>query len=265
MYLSKIPPFRLPAMFAVLVLALCGTVAKANDITVCKQADPTAPVLAGSSFSFTITAATGTIPFSLTVGGQCMEFHDIGAGSHIITEAAQPNTVVSSIAVSPTDRLVSFDLTLRTVTVLAVDTTTATTVTFYNRQLPGTQGCTPGFWKQDFHFGFWVGFSPTEKVSDVFTGVLPALSSETLLDALQGGGGRGLLGAETILLRAAVAALLNSSNTTVHYPFTTSAIISAVNATIATHNEDFILALAMIVDNANNGVGGCPLSGQNPG
>jgi hypothetical protein len=51
----------------------------------------------------------------------------------------------------------------------------------------------------------------------------------------------------------------------VHYPFTTSAIISAVNATIATHNEDFILALATILDNANNGVGGCPLSGQNPG
>jgi hypothetical protein len=261
MYLSKIPPFRLPAAFLVLVLALCGTVAQANDIIVCKKADPTAPVPAGTSFSFTLD---GTTHFTLTVGGLCMEFHNVGAGSHVITEAAQPGTVVSSITVDPSNRLDSFDLTLRTVKVEAVDDPVPTTVTFFNRQVPANQGCTPGFWKQDFHFGFWVGFSPTEKVSAVFTGVDSALSGETLLDALQGGGGPGLVGAETILLRAAVAALLNSSNTTVHFPFTTSAIISAVNAAIATGDRDVILALATILDNANNGVGGCPLSGQNP-
>jgi hypothetical protein len=260
MYLFKITRYQLPTAFLVLVLALCSSVAKANDIVVCKRNDPTAPVPAGTSFSFTID---GTIHFSLVVGGTCASFPDIGAGPHTITEAATTGSVVSAITVSPSGRLVSSDLTLRTVTALAVDDPTPTTVTFVNKRLLN-QGCTPGFWKQDFHFGFWVGFSPTQTVGSVFSGVLPSLSNETLLDALQGGGGPGLLGAEEILLRAAVAALLNSSNGSVGYPFTTTAVKSAVNAAIATGDRDVILALATILDNANNGVGGCPIGGQNP-
>jgi hypothetical protein len=267
MYLLRIPRYHLPALLLVLVLALCGTVAQANDIIVCKATDPTAPVPAGTSFSFTLD---GTTHFTLLVGGSCVpgspsfaEFHNVGAGDHTITEAATTGSVVSNITVSPADRLDSVDLTLRTVTVDAEDSPTPTTVTFVNKRLLN-QGCTPGFWKQDFHFGFWVGFSPTQKVSTVFSGVLPALSGETLLDALQGGGGPGLLGAEEILLRAAVAALLNASNGSIGFPFTKTAVISAVNAAIATGDRDVILALATILDSANNGVGGCPIGGQNP-
>jgi hypothetical protein len=92
----------------------------------------------------------------------------------------------------------------------------------------------------------------------VFSGVDSSLASESFLDALQGSGGPGLVGGEEILLRAAVAALLNS--TAVGYPFGTTAIINAVNAAIATGNRDVIVALATILDNANNGQGGCPLS-----
>jgi hypothetical protein len=265
-YLSKIPPFRLPAMFLVLVLALCGTVAQANDIIVCKTTDSTAPVPAGTSFSFTITTATGTTtPFSLTVGGNCMEFDNIGAGDHTITEAATPFTVVSNITVSPSGRLDSVNLTLRTVTVDAVDDPTPTTVTFVNKQLLN-QGCTPGFWKQDFHFGFWKTYLTTQTIGSVFTGVSfqDALGSETLLEALQGGGGRDLLGAETILLRAAVAALLNASSGSIAYPFTTAQIITAVKTAIASDSRDSILALEAILNSANNGPGGCPIGGQNP-
>jgi hypothetical protein len=94
----------------------------------------------------------------------------------------------------------------------------------------------------------------------VFTGFLPAVGGEDLLTALQGGGGPGLLGAETILVRAAVAALLNASSGVVKYPFTTAEIISQVNTAVATGDRDTILALATTIDNANNGVGGCPLN-----
>ena len=79
------------------------------------------------------------------------------------------------------------------------------------------------------------------------------------MTALQGGGGSGLLGAETILLRAAVAALLNSPSGYISFPFDTAAIINAVNLAIATGDRDTILTLATLLDNANNGIGGCPL------
>jgi hypothetical protein len=253
MYLSKILRLCFPMSVAALVLALSVPAAYAHDIEVCKRSD-TLP--AGTSFSFTLD---GTTSFSLTVGGACITFTNVGAGNHIITEAAKPGTVVSQITVSPIANQVSSNLILRTVTVTATETSTPTIVTFFNSPQPN-QGCTPGFWKQDFHFSFWVGFSPTQTVGSVFTGVLPSLASETLLDALQGGGGSGLLGAETILLRAAVAALLNSSNGSISYPFTTAQIINAVNAALATGDRDTILALATILDNANNGIGGCPLS-----
>jgi hypothetical protein len=249
-------------LFLVLVLALSSTVAKANDIVVCKTSDPSAPVTSGTSFSFTIDGRN----FTLVVGGTCVSFVNVGAGPHTITEAIQTGTVVSAINVSPPERLVSFDLTLRTVIVLAVDPDPATTVTFVNRQVPANQGCTPGFWKQDFHFGFWTTYSTTQTVGSIFTGVSfqDTLGSETLLAALQGGGGRDLLGAETILLRAAVAALLNASNGSIAYPFTTAQIITAVKTAIASGSRDSILALETILNSANNGPGGCPIGGQNP-
>jgi len=32
----------------------------------------------------------------------------------------------------------------------------------------GGEGCTPGFWKQPQHFGFWAGFDPSDKYETVF-------------------------------------------------------------------------------------------------
>ena len=214
---------------------------------------------AGTLYNFTID---GTIAFSAAAEGDCVPFPEIGAGPHVVTEAASPGTVVSQITVDPNDRLVSFDLTLGTVTAMAEDNSTLTVVTFYNKAQtqPLTQGCTPGYWKQSFHFASWAGFSPTQTVSSVFTGVMPELSGETLLAALQGGGGSGLLGAEKILLRSATAALLNSAAGTVAFAFTQSDIISAVNTALATGDRNSMLTLATTLDNANNGVGGCPLS-----
>ena len=93
------------------------------------------------------------------------------------------------------------------------------------------QGCTPGYWKN--HIDAWSGtaFSPTQTVGSVFT--LPAdlssFGSETLLDALNGAGGPGVSGATEILLRAAVAALLNATDSQVAYPAFKAGIKKRVN------------------------------------
>jgi hypothetical protein len=160
----------------------------------------------------------------------------------------------------PSNGLISENLSLDTAEVFAVGGAT-TVVTFTNAFKPAaSQGCTPGYWKQPQHFHSWVTYTPTETVGSVFANVDTSLSGETLLAALQGGGGPGLVGAETILLRAAVAALLNTSNTSVHYPLPSSEVVIEVNAALATSDRDVILQLATELDGFNNGPGGCPLN-----
>jgi hypothetical protein len=119
---------------------------------------------------------------------------------------------------------------------------------------PTLQGCTPGYWKN--HTSAWQCYTTDQTVGSVFTGVDASLSGETLLQALQGGGGTGLVGAETILLRAATAALLNACR--LNYPLGQTQIISMVNAALATGDRTQILALATTLDNYNNL--GCPLN-----
>ncbi|HEX7123865.1 MAG TPA: hypothetical protein VF178_15920 [Gemmatimonadaceae bacterium] len=104
------------------------------------------------------------------------------------------------------------------------------TITFTNTFTPpppptGTQGCTPGYWKQEHHFDSWVGYSPTDKFDTVF-GVTAFGPNFTLLDALkQGGGGIKALG------RHAVAGLLSA--TAGFYPMTEAEVIAAVQAALA--------------------------------
>ncbi len=129
MHLSNLSPVRVLGALLGVVLALAATVAHAHDLIVCKKSSSTAPVPAGTSFSFTLD---GTTTFSLTVDGTCMQFANVGVGDHIITEAATSGTVVSAITVTPGDRLGGSDLASRTVTAEAVDDPTPTTVTFVN-------------------------------------------------------------------------------------------------------------------------------------
>ncbi len=124
----------------------------------------------------------------------------------------------------------------------------------------GNQGCTPGYWKQSQHFDSWSGFTPTQTVNSVFSGVTGSFGSETLLTALQGGGGPGIDGAKEILLRAAVAAALNAQSPTVDYSLTLAQVVSQVNAAIASGDRNTMLTLAATLDAANNGIGGCPLN-----
>ncbi len=125
---------------------------------------------------------------------------------------------------------------------------------------PGTEGCTPGYWKN--HTGSWAGsgYSPGQTVGSVFSGAsaFPSLASQSLLQALQGGGGSGTLGAAKVLLRAATAALLNAAHSGVDYPRTSAQIKADVNAALTSNNRNTMLALASALDDDNNG--GCPLS-----
>jgi hypothetical protein len=124
----------------------------------------------------------------------------------------------------------------------------------------GTNGCSPGYWKN--HTGSWAaaGYSPSQTTVSVFSAAsaFPSLAGKTLLQSIQGGGGPGTLGGATILLRAAVAAVLNASDPAVGYPLTKAQVISQVNSALASNNRDTMLNLASTLDADNNL--GCPLN-----
>jgi hypothetical protein len=115
------------------------------------------------------------------------------------------------------------------------------------------EGCTPGFWKN--HRAAWAatGYSPSQTTVSVFSAAsgFPSLASKTLLQSLQGGGGSGTVGAAKILLRAAVAALLNAAHPNLDYPRTPANVISAVNAALASNSRSTMLTLATALDNDN--------------
>lgn len=91
----------------------------------------------------------------------------------------------------------------------------------------GTQGCTPGYWKQDHHFDSWVGYSP----NDSFAAVFGVAYGGTLAQAADAKGG----GANA-LARHAVAALLNAANPDVDYLYSTADVISMVQSAFASGN-----------------------------
>jgi hypothetical protein len=124
----------------------------------------------------------------------------------------------------------------------------------------GLQGCTPSYWKN--HLSAWTstGFSPSQTVGSVFTvpGSLSGLGSATLPQALGSPGGPGTIGGARILLRASVAALLNSGDRSLNYPRSGGQVVTAVNSALATNNRNSMLTQASALDADNNL--GCPLN-----
>jgi hypothetical protein len=144
-------------------------------------------------------------------------------------------------------------------TTITTTTTTTSTTTTTTPPPPGQEGCTPGFWKQPQHFDSWPsGVTPDMLVGDVFSAATGDFADATLLEALSFQGGPGVDGATEILLRAAVAAYLNSF--AVDYPLTTAEVVSQVNAALASGSRSTMLTLASTLDANNNGIAGCPLS-----
>lgn len=117
------------------------------------------------------------------------------------------------------------------------------------------EGCTPGYWKN--HPDAWVGHSPDDHVGDVFD--VPSylgLADDTLLEALNYKGGKGLEGAARILLRAAVAALLNASHPDI-IGFDPAYLVGEVNGALDSGYRSTMLWWASFLDDNNNL--GCPL------
>ena len=103
------------------------------------------------------------------------------------------------------------------------------------------------------------GYSPIQNLESVFD--VPdsfGLDNTSLRQALSLTGGTGNRGAARILLSAATAALLNAAHPDIDYPRSTSDVIAAVNAALASHDRDTMLSLASALDQDNNF--GCPLN-----
>lgn len=124
------------------------------------------------------------------------------------------------------------------------------------------EGCTPGYWKQSQHFDSWPApYTPETNLRDVFvTDPVTLIPDDTFLEALNYGGGPGVDGATQILLRAAVAALLNSTSPDVDFAVSAGHIINTTIDRIESQGRHSILVRAAYFDGLNNGPGGCPLN-----
>ena len=121
------------------------------------------------------------------------------------------------------------------------------------------EGCTPGYWKQEQHFGSWTApYTPATNLRDVFV-TTPAelIPDDTFLEALNYNGGPGVEGATQILLRAAVAALLNASSPDVSFPVSVGHVINTTIDRVESQYRPTILTRAAYFDSINNL--GCPL------
>ena len=121
---------------------------------------------------------------------------------------------------------------------------------------PVGQGCTPGYWKNSL--GAWpASISPDDNLSLYFGS---CTTGDTLIEALNYGGSGGM---NYILLRAAVAALLNATHSGVAYGMGESNIRSEVDAALCSGDDYMMEHLKNTLDALNNA--GCPLRNERPG
>lgn len=127
-------------------------------------------------------------------------------------------------------------------------------------------GRTPGYWKN--HPEAWIsGYTPTMLIQDVFNIPAGLLSgsvlnidktsgADTLMNGLAYQGGSTLKGGAQILLRAAIAALLNKAYYGADYPIATSTLdlIAMVNNTLAFNDRTAYVMMGSYLDFWNNAV-----------
>jgi hypothetical protein len=137
-------------------------------------------------------------------------------------------------------------------------------VTFPTASASYTEGCTPGFWKNNADkkdADQWP--IPTDTPLSAYfsqggSGGID-LDNTTFLEALNF---KGKDGAEAKLLRAAAAAILNVE-AGVAYPLMVEGIVLGTNAGLASDDDGYVLYLKDILDYYNNL--GCPLNNSGKG
>jgi hypothetical protein len=151
---SKVRAFGAPLTAAAIIVAVLATnvgtaFAHNAGFQVCKAADNANGTVTGT-YQFTVNAVRDGSPvteqFSVAVG-HCSTPVTYDSGTATITETAHAGTTLVGISASPSQNLVSFNLTTRTATVTLTDSVTVIT-TFTNRNIPSS-GCTLtwGFYK----------------------------------------------------------------------------------------------------------------------
>jgi hypothetical protein len=151
-------------------------------------------------------------------------------------------------------------------TTLATTTTTTTTTppgnaakgVSYCYSVPrvGVDGCTLGYWKVRKHHDSWP--APYNIGSPLQATFGANAFDETFLEALNYKGGPGVDGGKRILLKQAVAALLNSASDGVAYPLTTAQVVTQVTFALGSGDRELMISLAGTLDAYNNQ--GCPLN-----
>lgn len=120
----------------------------------------------------------------------------------------------------------------------------------------GVDGCTLGYWKVRKHHDSWpAAYNIGSPLQTTFGA---NAFDETFLEALNYKGGPGVDGGRRILLKQAVAALLNSASDGVAYPLTTAQVVTQVTFALNTGDRGLMISLASTLDAYNNQ--GCPLN-----
>ena len=213
------------------------------------------PLPGGSGVSWGITSQPAGNPCSITGSAPSQtlscNFGDLASGASRAVTIESATTTASCGVYNNTASASATNH--ATVTASATDTVLCPPPEVFS-------GCTPGFWKQEQHFAFWSApYTTNTLIKNVFnTGSYTTdkgglvIGDHTLLTGLSFKGGDSLGGKVEILMRAAIAALLNSANPNVNYPLTSAQIISQVNAAIASGDANTILGLAGTLDGYNN-------------
>jgi len=188
-------------------------------------------------------------------------FADLCAGDYEVKvdEATLPEGLIPCPCNVGDDDTIDNDCSPASVTLEADDAEDLTIDFGYCDEPEGDEGCTPGYWKN--HPVAWedTGFSPAQTVESVFSeaAAYEDIAASTLMEALRFHGGNGVEGGARILLRAAVASVLNASHPDVDHPDSVGNIVEDVNGALASGDRDEMLVLASWLDDANNL--GCPL------
>jgi uncharacterized repeat protein (TIGR01451 family) len=243
-------------------------------ITLDKSANPTSVLFTGGAVTYT-AKVTNTSPEPVTLTSLADDkFGNLnGQGTCTLPQTIAVGgsytcTLTKSLTGQYNANGLGFKPHLNTVTATANDDEGNTasakddaTVTFFWR------GRTPGYWRN--HATGWPApYAPNQTVQSVFaipsclkssSGNLDLSSpkgADTLIQALSYPGGSSFKGKAQILLRAAVAGILNEQFFGATYPpyGSTAQLIQVVNSTLATCNGTSFINLAGQLDFWNNGV-----------